>query len=58
MQGNIQAGAILYDINGENGQGGLKKDLTQALKALDFDFSNISTALPSQRPGPIRYSAI
>ena len=58
LQGNIQAGVIQYDINGENGQGGLKKELAQAIKALDFDFSNLSTALPSQKPGPIRYSAI
>lgn len=58
LHGNIQAGAILYDVNGENGQGGLKKELANAIKALDFDFSNISTALPNHRPGPIRYSAI
>ena len=58
LHGNIQAGAILYDINGETGHGGLKKDLANAIKALDFDFSDISTALPKQHPGPIRYSAI
>jgi len=58
LQANIQAGTLLYDINGENGSGGLKKELANALKALDFDFSDLSTALPAQRPGPIRYSAI
>ena len=58
LQGNIQSGAILYDINGENGQGGLKKELANALKALDFDFSELSTALPAAKPGPLKYSAI
>ena len=58
VHANVQAGAILYDVNGENGSGGLKKDLANAIKALDFDFSDLSAALPSHRPGPIRYSAI
>ena len=58
LHGNVQAGALLYDINGETGSGGLKKDLANAIKALDFDFSDISAALPKQHPGPIRYSAI
>ena len=58
VQGNIQAGAVLYDLNGEDGKGGLKKELTDAIKGLSFDFSELSAALPSARPSGFKYRAI
>lgn len=58
IQGNIEKNVILYDLNGEDGKSGLKKQYADALKALDFDFSDISTALPSQKPSGFKYGAI
>jgi len=58
MQGNIEKNVILYDLNGEDGKSGLKKQYADALKALDFDFSDISTALPAQHPSRVKYSAM
>ena len=58
VQGNIQAGAVLYDLNGEDGKAGLKKELADAIKALNFDFSELSAALPSTKPSGFKYRAI
>jgi hypothetical protein len=58
--GNIQRELISYDLDG-SGQGrnlGLRGKLTDAIKALDFDFSRISAALPDSKPSRFNYRAI
>lgn len=60
VHANIQKEAISYDLDG-TGQGknlGLRGKLSDAIKALDFDFSRISAALPDSRPSRFNYRAI
>ena len=60
MHGNIQKEVISYDLDG-TGQGknlGLRGRLADAIKALNFDFSKISAALPDFQPSRFKYRAI
>jgi len=60
MHGNIQKEVISYDLDG-TGQGrnlGLRGRLADAIKALNFDFSKISAALPDYQPSKFKYRAI
>ena len=51
---NAQKQAILYDINSENG---IKAKLDQQIRALGFDLSEISQALPKQSKQRVHYGA-
>ena len=60
IHANIQKEAISYDLDG-TGQGknlGLRGQLADAIKAMNFDFSKISAALPDHKPSKFKYRAI
>jgi hypothetical protein len=50
--------AIVYALEGSDSKGGIRKDLKDALNALAEDLSNISAALPANKPSGIRIGAI
>jgi len=55
---NAQRNAVLYELNNPNDESTIMKRLDNAIKALDFDFSNISQALPSDKPQRLRMGSI
>ena len=55
---NAQRNAVLYELNNPNDESTLVKRLDNAIKGLDFDFSNISQALPSDKPQRLRMGSM
>jgi hypothetical protein len=57
-QMNANRAALNYALNGDNENKGIVKDLTDAINGLAEDLSNISAALPQNKPSGIRIGAI
>ena len=57
-QMNANQAALNYALNGDNQSRGIVKDLTDAINGLAEDLSNISAALPQNKPSGIRIGAI
>jgi hypothetical protein len=55
---NASQQAMLYERDGDANTEGLKSRLSQAITALAEDLSRLSTALPDNKPSPVRYGAI
>ena len=58
VRANASQQAILYERDGDANTEGLKQRLNKAITALAEDLSRISTALPDNKPSPVRYGAI
>lgn len=55
---NANQQAMLYERDGDANTEGLKQRLSKAITALAEDLSKLSTALPDNKPSPVRYGAI
>lgn len=55
---NASTQAMYYERDGDANTEGLKGRLSKAITALAEDLSRLSTALPDNRPSPVKYGAI
>jgi hypothetical protein len=58
IRANASQQAILYERDGDANSEGLKQRLNKSISALAEDLSRLSTALPDNKPSPVRYGAI
>lgn len=55
---NASKDVIMYELTGDTETKGKRKELEESIEALAFDLSNLSAALPANKPSKITYGTI